>query len=199
VAGFETTSSTIAHALYELAFNPDIQESLSDQLVDILHGKDPNSNEYFDTVINGIPYLEATIKETLRKYPSALITHRRCGVDGYRLGGIPLTRDQLIVISLYALHHNPDYFPDPFRFKPERFMPENRHLLTPYTFMPFGVGPRNCIGMRFADQEMKLALAGLLRRYRFEPLPDTPKRLTFRSRTIVLYSCPFRLKVTKRQ
>ena len=72
-----------------------------------------------------------------------------------------------IRIPVYAMHHDPQYFPDPEQFRPERFMPENKSQLTAYTFLPFGVGPRNCVGMRFALMNVKTAVVNLLPKYRF--------------------------------
>ena len=70
---------------------------------------------------------------------------------------------------MYAIHHDPEYYPNPYNFDPERFMPENRDKLVPYTYMPFGAGPRNCVGMRFALMELKMCLIQLLRQYRILP------------------------------
>src|SRR5699024_10074830 len=97
----------------------------------------------------------------------------RVGVDNYKLNGIQLEKDTHIDIAAYAVHHSAEYYPEPERFNPERFMPENKHLLVPYTYIPFGAGPRNCIGMRFAYQEIRLCLAKIIRDFRFSPAPDT--------------------------
>ena len=177
-AGFETTASTITHCLFELATNPEIQDHLYDELTQSLADIDDNTEEYFETVNTKIAYLEAVMKETLRKYPPLAKLERRVGVSGYKLAGVTLDKDQLVSISAYAVHHNPEFYPEPERFNPERFMPENKHLLTPYTYMPFGQGPRNCVGMRFAYQEIKLCLAKIVSRFRFEPTDGTPEVLT---------------------
>lgn len=198
VGGFDTTTSTISHILYELAINPEIQDKLYTQLSTAIGGLDPNSPEYFDTVNGQIAYFEAVIKETLRLFPPLLHLHRRLNVDSYKLGNIPLKRDQVVTIPVHAIHHNWDYYPDPDKFDPNRWMPENKHLLKPYTYLPFGAGPRNCIGMRFAYQEIKLALARLILKYRFEPLASTPRKLTFAKATPLLRTDAFELKIVKR-
>src|SRR5699024_8877121 len=123
------------------------------------------TNEYYEAVMNGIPYLEAVIKETLRKYPSVTQLTRHVGVDNYKLNGIKLFKNQQVEIPVSAVHHCEDYYPEPDRFNPERFMPENKHLLVPYTYLPFGLGPRNCVGVRFAYQEIKLCLASIVQRF----------------------------------
>ncbi|XP_017479440.1 PREDICTED: cytochrome P450 3A41-like [Rhagoletis zephyria] len=139
-AQFETTSSTITHLLYELALNPTVQERLREDLVQALGDLDVTSEEYFDVVMNGLPYLEAVTKETLRKYPPLIRLERRLSADSYKLNGIPIEKSTNVVVSSYAVHHNAEYYPNPESFDPERFMPENKHKLVPYTYLPFGTG-----------------------------------------------------------
>lgn len=205
-AGFETTSSTLTNSLYEMTKNPDIQERLCNELDEALghlNLDDPNdARNYFD-VVNQLPYLDAYVKEVLRRYPAATRLERRLTGSGengkeYKLGNIPLEKGTLIEISTYAMHHDPDYFPDPFRFDPERFMPENKSQIKPYTYIPFGAGPRNCIGMRFAYQEVKLCLAKIVRRYRFETAPGTPEKLQFKPGSLLLNVESFPIKVCRR-
>ncbi len=149
--------------MFELSQNQDIQERLVNELEKALSELDPESDEYYDTVMNKIPFLEATIKETLRKYPPVVRLDRRVGVDNYQLAGIPLDKDITVEVSTLAVHRSEEYYPgklkcifknfynktfssflEPMRFNPDRFMPENKHLLVPYTYIPFGIGPRNC-------------------------------------------------------
>ena len=72
-----------------------------------------------------------------------------------------------IMVPVYAMHHDPQYFPDPEEYKPDRFMPENKSQIIPYTYLPFGTGPRNCVGMRFALMNIKTAAVHILSKYRF--------------------------------
>ncbi|KAH9394090.1 Cytochrome P450 3A4 [Tyrophagus putrescentiae] len=199
-AGFETTASTIFHAIFELIKNPDVQERLVEEireaLVDI---KDESSVEYFEKVVNGISYLDGAIKETLRMYPPVTVLFRRVKAEtGYTLEGVHLPKDTLIEINTYAIQRDPEYYPEPDRFNPERFLPENKHHLVPYTYLPFGAGPRNCIGMRFAYQEIKLCLAKVLLRYRFERTEGTPEKLTFKKASPLLNTRTFPAKVVRR-
>lgn len=197
VAGFETTASTITHSLFELAKNPETQDRLYQELNDALDGVDTSSELYYETVLTKVPYLEAVMKETLRKYPPLARLDRRVNVDGYKLGNVTLEKNQLVLIPAVAIHYNPEYYPEPNRFNPDRFMPENRDQLIPYTYMPFGQGPRNCIGMRFAYQEVKLCLAKLIRQFRFEPTDGTPDKLKL-GKIALTVAETFPLKVSKR-
>ena len=161
--------------------NQDCQEKLLEEVLTATADiDDDTSEEYFETVNTKIPYLEAIIKETLRKYPPVVRLERRAGKDGLKVGGVELYKDQLIEVPTYAVHMDPEYYPDPTRFNPERFMPENKANLVPYTYLPFGTGPRNCVGMRFAYQEIKLCLARLVTRFRFVRAPTTKEPVEFR-------------------
>ena len=80
-------------------------------------------------------------------------------------------------MDLHSIHHSAEYYEEPEKFDPERFLPENRDKLIPYTYMPFGMGPRNCVGMRFALMEAKTAAAFLVYKYRFFKSTNTPKVL----------------------
>lgn len=152
--------------------------------------------------MNGIPYLDAVVKEGLRKYPPLTRVERRCAREGYLLGetGLRLPKDTHIEVPIYAVHHCPEYYPEPEVFKPERFLPENRHLLVPYTYLPFGLGPRNCVGMRFAYQELKMCLAAVVGRFRFSATADTPPvRLSYKKSTLLLNSLPFTVRVSRKE
>ncbi|CAG2116959.1 unnamed protein product [Medioppia subpectinata] len=125
-------------------------------------------------VLTKLPFLDAVIAETLRLHGPA-IKIGRIAAEDYRLGGtgITLYKGQIVEIPIYAIHHSEDYYPNPEKFIPDRFLPENRHQIIPYTYLPFGSGPRNCIGMRFALMEAKLGLAHIIRRFQFTRSPQT--------------------------
>ena len=196
VAGFETTSSTISHCMYNLAMNPHIQERLFNEVKNAMDKNE--SSDYYDLVINNIPYLDAVVKETLRMYPPAPENLREVNVDNYKIRNFTIEKNTMIIVPTHAIHHCPEYYPNPSKFDPNRFMPENKHLLVPYTYMPFGQGPRNCVGMRFAYQEIKLCMARLALIYQFHVTPNTPQKLTFRPGTPLLRSSNFELRLTKR-
>lgn len=197
-AGFGTTSDALTHLIFELSHDQAAQSRLIEELHQNLDGLDANSEEYFDQVMGSkLPYMNACISETLRKYPPLSRLERRCSQQGYKVAGIELQKNQLVEIPTYAIHYDPKYYPDPSSFKPDRFMPENKHLLVPYTYLPFGAGPRNCIGMRFAYQEMKMCIATVLRRYRFLPTDKTPFKLSFVPFKFGVETVPFEVLVQK--
>ncbi|XP_054165716.1 cytochrome P450 3A2-like [Oppia nitens] len=176
IAGYETSATTLSYCMYELALNPEFQERLFEE-INCAVGK--NGKIDYE-LLSSLPFLDSLISETLRKYPPALRLEREAQ-ENIDLGdtGIQLEKGALCEIPIYAIHHDPEYYPEPDRFNPDRFMPENRHLLRPYTYLPFGVGPRNCIGMRFALLEGKLALAKLSQRFRFKRVPETDVPVVF--------------------
>ncbi|CAG2183294.1 unnamed protein product, partial [Oppiella nova] len=111
--------------------------------------------------------MDAVIDETLRLY-TVVMFHERVANEDYELKGTGITikKDDVVHIPIYAIHRDPEHFSDPEVFRPERFLPENiAH--NPYTYLPFGAGPRNCLGMRLAQLEIKLALVNLVHRYVF--------------------------------
>ena len=83
----------------------------------------------------------------------------------------------LVNFDIHSIHHDEEYYPNANKWDPERFMPENRDKLVPYTYFPFGIGPRNCVGMRFALMEAKTAAAYLVNKFHFYKTPKTPTEL----------------------
>ena len=103
---------------------------------------------------------------------AGFITLRTC-TEECTIKGIKIPEGLTVLIPVYSIHRDPRYYPDPDKFDPERFSPEAKQSRNPYAYLPFGHGPRNCLGMRFAQMEMKLALARMLKKYRLEVAPDT--------------------------
>lgn len=118
-------------------------------------------------------YMDMVIEETLRLYPPAARLDRVASND-YTYNGIEIKKGQTVVVPVYALHHDPDLYPDPEQFDPERFSDASKKNRESVAFLPFGAGPRNCVGMRFALIEIKLLLASILSKYRFVPCSQTP-------------------------
>ncbi|XP_077563555.1 cytochrome P450 3A8-like [Haemaphysalis longicornis] len=165
IAGQEMTSSTLAFAAYLLAVHPSVQDKLRREADECIatHGSEPSVD-----VILKLKYLHCVISETLRMYPSE-IRLERCTHDDYVLGdtGIKIPKNCTVAIPVYAMHHDPEFFPHPENFNPERFSDENVGSIRPYTYLPFGAGPRSCIGMRLALQAVKLCLLHSLHNVQF--------------------------------
>ena len=200
-AGYETTSTLLTHAAYSLAMNPEKQEKLRKEIKDAYEAAG-NKINYED--LSTLKYLDAVICETLRLYPPAIRFDRQCTQDyilDVKIEGqqrkLSLKRGDVVRFPAYAVHHDPKYYPNPEQWEPERFMPENKHLLTPYTYIPFGAGPRNCIGMRFALLEAKLALAECLLSFKFVTCDKTPNTLSYMRGDILLRSDGMIIKVEK--
>lgn len=142
-AGFETSATTLSFTLYELAKNEEAQRKAQAEVDAFLH-KHGNKVEY--SCVTELPYLEACIDEALRLYPVLGVLTREV-VEKYTLpSGLEVDKGVRIHIPVYHLQHSPDHFPEPERFRPERFLRENKKNVKPYTYMPFGEGPRICIG-----------------------------------------------------
>lgn len=136
ISGFETSSSLSVFTMYELALNPDIQKRLRQE---IKSGIEENGGKLSYDVLFGLKYLDMVVNETLRKYPPAFIITRNSTKD-FKIPGtemiIPAKTD--ININVLSIHRDPEYYPDPDKFDPERFMPENVRNRKPFTFIPFG-------------------------------------------------------------
>lgn len=193
VAGFETSSTTMVNCLFELAMNPDIQEKLRAEIFKVcgegdLTYESVSSVEYLNMVIDG-KFLAISIKhqslplehfslETLRKHP-VVDSLLRTSTQPYNIPNtdLKIPKGTFVFIPVHALHHDPDYYPDPDRFDPERFNAENRASRHPFVYLPFGEGPRNCIGMRFGLMQTRVGLITVLRNFRVRPSSNTPERL----------------------
>ncbi|XP_053670575.1 probable cytochrome P450 6a14 [Anopheles nili] len=184
LAGFETSSTTQSFCLYELAKNPDIQERLRQE---INRAIEENDGQVTYDAVMGIQYLDNVINETLRKYPPVESLNRVPSTD-YIIPGTKhvIPKRTLVQIPVYAIQHDADHFPDPERFDPDRFTPEEVKKRHPYTFLPFGEGPRVCIGLRFGLMQTRVGLITLLRKFRFTPSAQTPEKVTFDPKMITL-------------
>lgn len=162
LAGHETTANALAWAWYLLSQHPEVYARLCAEADQVLGGRSPA----FDDLPN-LPYTLKVLKEAMRLYPPAP-TIGRMSVRPVELGGYRLPAGTQVIISPYALHRRPDYFPDPERFDPDRWTPEMEARLPRYAYLPFGGGPRICIGNHFAMMEGQLVLAALARSVVFE-------------------------------
>jgi cytochrome P450 len=164
-AGHETTATALSWSWYLLCQHPESYERVQQEVDSVLQGRTPT---YAD--LARLPYCLQVFKEAMRLYPPvyAFSRHalREVEIDGYRL-----PKDRIILLAPYTLHRREEYFADPETFDPERFTPEREKQLPRYAYLPFGAGPRICIGMHFAMMEGHLLLATLAQRVHFSLLP----------------------------
>lgn len=163
IGGFETSSTLLTFTLYELALAPEIQDRLRDEIKSELS---ENDGKLTYEMLFGMKYLDMVINEALRKYPPIPTGGRRC-TKQYQIPGTNLIipKGCPVTLAFYSVHRDPEHYPEPDKFDPERFSPENAKKRTPYTFLPFGEGPRNCIGMRFGLMQSKLAVVKILQHF----------------------------------
>ncbi|CAK1581368.1 unnamed protein product [Parnassius mnemosyne] len=170
--GFDTTSSILTYCVYELAHQPHLQKKLYDELKE---AKEKNGNKELDSVaLHGLIYIHCLMKETLRKYtPIGWLD--RVATKDYKIDeNLTITAGTPVYVNTTGMHYDANYFPDPKKFDPDRFLPENENHLKPFTYMPFGEGPRNCIGRTFAVQNFISALSTICFNYEILPAPNTP-------------------------
>ena len=162
VAGHETTATAISWAFYWIHKFPEVREKLLAEL-------DSLGTNYDSNTIFKLPYLTAVCNETLRIYPVGMLTFPRRVKTPISLCGYQLEPGTIVIGSIYLTHHREDIYPEHEKFRPERFL-ENQ--FSPYEFLPFGGGARRCIGLAFAQMEMKLILAKVLKTWSMK-LVDT--------------------------
>lgn len=187
----ETTATLLSHTIYLLAHHPKVQGTLYDELAKIrLRTNGDNntqtSSDQFDyESLTSCLYLDCVISETLRLMSPALSMDREASEDYFiEEYGIHVAKGTVVNLAYYAIHRDPDYWPEPDKFKPERFLPESKMNIKPGSYCPFGIGPRSCVGFRFALTESKIAIAKLVTEFRFKRAPNTkyppePKKMTF--------------------
>ncbi|XP_011875034.1 PREDICTED: probable cytochrome P450 6a23 isoform X2 [Vollenhovia emeryi] len=183
-AGSESSSTTITFALYELTQHQDIQDKVCKEIDEMLakHG-----GLTYDAV-NEMTYLHKVVYETMRKYPPLPLLNRICTKEtDIPTMNLRLPKGTLISIPVLGLHRDPSIYPDPDKFDPERFnenVVAERH---PYAYLPFGEGPRMCLGALFGYLQTKVALVSLLSKYKFTLHPQTQVPLNFREMSILLW------------
>ncbi len=165
IAGHDTSTALLAWALYLLGRHPEAQAQARAE-VDAVVGADPPDAAHLD----GLRYLGRVIDETLRLYPPIHLGQRVAAVD-LTFGDYSIPAGTRVLYSIFLTHRHPAFWPDPDAFDPDRFLPERRREQVPYAYLPFGGGPRNCLGMAFAQAEAKLVLARLLQGWTFAPEP----------------------------
>jgi cytochrome P450 len=192
IAGYETTSTVLTYCTYVLAREPLIQKKLQAEID--LHPVNKGDNEY--DLVHNIVYLDWFIREVLRMFPTAPQAISRICNTTTTVHGHIIEEGSVIQPDMYTIHYDPDLWgpEDPNVFLPERHsMP--RH---PIAFMPFGLGPRNCVGRRFALMEIKLCLTRLLRQYVILPGDQMEEKFKLKDTLFILQPENLYVKIEKR-
>jgi cytochrome P450 len=167
-AGHETTAATMAWAFYLLSQHPEIEERLREEVQTVLNGRLPTFAD-----LPKLVYMQQVINEVLRLYPAAYLFAREAVVED-RIDGYTIPANILIFITPFVTHRDPKYWPEPERFDPDRFRPEQAARHPRHIYFPFGAGPHVCIGNNFAVMEMQLILSMALQRFRLSLVPNHP-------------------------
>ncbi|XP_069161840.1 cytochrome P450 3A4-like [Procambarus clarkii] len=185
LGGFETTANTLTYTTYLIATHPEVQERLYEELCDVIKG-DPDHLTYEQ--VKELKYLDQVLSESLRLYPPVVTFISRESAQDFKLGDMVIPKDMSIMVPIWQLHRDPEQWTDPETFDPHRFSSDTKaaEARHPMAYIPFGAGPRNCPGMRFAQLEAKLTLARILKSYRLETCESTPKQLTFIIPTVAI-------------
>ncbi|XP_049875088.1 cytochrome P450 6B7-like [Pectinophora gossypiella] len=183
-AGFETSSSATSFTLHQLAFNPEVQKKVQADIDKVLARYDDKL--CFDA-IKEMHYLEWTFLEAMRMFPSSGYLMRQC-TKKYTIPGTSVTIDEgfNVVIPLQAIHNDPQYFENPTEFRPERFSPEEVAKRHKYVYLPFGEGPRSCIGGRLGKMQSIAGLAAVLSRFSVVPSEETKFHLEADPKTTIV-------------
>ncbi|KAG8176916.1 hypothetical protein JTE90_018699 [Oedothorax gibbosus] len=184
LSGYDPATNTLSFASYFLALNPDKQEKLRSEVDEVL--KEHNGELTYEAVLN-MKYLDNVISETLRMYPPVMRLERTADSD-HKLGdtGITIPKGMVVSIPIYAIQRDPNIFPNPDTFQPERFDSDDMATRHPFTYLPFGGGPRNCIAMRFALMEVKVCLAHVIAHFNIKACPETKIPLEFGKGQVIL-------------
>lgn len=192
LAGFDTTASTMTFMTYNLATNPECQDRLIEEIDSVLGTELPTYDN-----IQKLEYLDMVFCETLRLYPPATRINRS-NLDEMDINGIKIPKETELTFPVFAIHRDPEFWEEPEKFDPERFTPENKAKRNPYVYLPFGHGPRNCIGQRLAAMEAKCAIVYILQHYRFVTCSETEIPLELSKDALMKPANGVKLKLEKK-
>ncbi|EGI58147.1 Cytochrome P450 4C1 [Acromyrmex echinatior] len=164
--GHDTVAKGICFALLLLAEHKDIQNRVRDEIRTTI---EKTGEKFTINVLQNLSYLDRCIKEALRLYPSVYFISRITSED-VKFKSYIIPAKTIVHLNIYGLHRDPNFWPNPEIFDPDRFLSENIRNRHPYSYLPFSAGPRNCIGQRFALLEMKAMIASLIHNFYLEPI-----------------------------
>ena len=169
LAGFETTSTALGFITHFLVNHLDVQSRVREEVKDLLSKE--GKLDY--NTVSKLPYMEAVINESLRMYPPVTLFMRRFALIDYKYKDITIPKKTQVIFPIPLIHRDEAHWPNPDVFNPDRFLDDTKNKANSCMFMPFGAGPRNCIGLRLAMLEIKLTLSNLLSKYELVPSPNT--------------------------
>ncbi|KAL3271099.1 hypothetical protein HHI36_021595 [Cryptolaemus montrouzieri] len=179
-AGSETTAGALGYAFMSLGMFPDIQQKIYEEVIDIL-GTD---RDVTDEDLPRMQYMERFLKEVLRLFPLVSFI-LRCTTADIDLGDVILPKDSCLALTIFATHRCPEYWKDPLKFNPDRFLPKEVVKRHPYCYLPFSGGPRNCIGLKYATMIMKTVIATLVRKVVFKSEYKSIEEIEFRIHIVI--------------
>ncbi|MCZ6770663.1 MAG: cytochrome P450 [Proteobacteria bacterium] len=168
VTGHESTANAIVWAFYTLAHHPEIEAKVRAEIAQVCGGETPTDQD-----LQKLTYQRMVISEVMRLYPPAWTVSRTALADDV-INGYPVPAGSSVMVSPYVIHRNPRYWPDPAKFDPSRFLPEQQERRPKFSYIAFGGGPRSCIGSNFAMMEMQLVITMLFQAFRLELAPQPP-------------------------
>lgn len=192
LAGHETTSTSLTFAVHLLGRHPKIQQRVRDEVQRVLGDRAPTATQ----LMSELPYTAAVIKEAMRLYPAAPVTGRRA-LEDTTIAGYDVPAGSDVVLSVWSIHHRADIWPQPDRFNPERFLGEAG--IGRYDWLPFGAGPRACIGQHFSMLESIATLAALVKAFDFAAPAGTTDRVPVGSGITLFPLQPVRSEVSPRR
>lgn len=182
VAGNETIASALSYVTFVLAKYPDVQDKVRQEVIDTFSDQDKLD---FETLMKKLNYLDQVVSETFRLFPPGLTFVTRQAKEDFAYKGTLFKAGTCFMVPLYQIQRDPRFWPDPLQFNPDRFAPENEAQLVKAAHIPFGVGPRNCVGKSMAMLTLKLAMAKLLLKYHVELGPSQKGEMQISSRAMV--------------
>lgn len=192
LAGHETTANGLSFCGFLLAQHPEVQERVRAEADAAL--AEPGSSA---AIYERLPYTRRVAAEALRIFPPVWVTARTCA-KAYEYRGMKIPAGSLLLTPQFVMHRDPRFYPDPLRFDPDRFLPENAAARPRYAYFPFGAGSRMCIGEGFAWMEMVLVLAAIVREWRLAPAPGSPSELALSAQISLRARDGVALEITRR-
>lgn len=191
MAGHETTALALTWTLFLLSQNRPEERRMQEEVDRVLGGRPATFED-----LERLDYVRMVAQESLRIFPPLYLTPRVASQDT-EVGGYPITKGSEILVWTYFLHRDERWFPDPARFWPERFLPDSDGVRHPHAFIPFGAGPRACIGRHFAMAELILMLATIAQRHELRLAPGQDVRLN--ARVTLAPQFPIKMEIMERR